>query len=258
MSQQRSLWLIVLALTVTACSSQPMLPTPPPSNDGAPMVFVPAGAFTMGSDILPAERPIHVVTLNAFWLDRYEVTNALYRKCVATGACQPPEATSTDRGNDYNDPAQSDFPIAQVTWAEAEQYCQWAGKRLPSEAEWEKAARGTDARIYPWGNTFDPALLNSAFNTNLKTTAVGSFPTGASPCGAMDMAGNVWEWVADWYDDHYYAQSLPDNPTGPITGTQKVARGGGYGGTDAVMRTSERRPLYPDDYGGYLGFRCAR
>jgi formylglycine-generating enzyme required for sulfatase activity len=219
------------------------------------MVFVPAGEFTMGSQIMPAERPIHTVNLDAFWIDSYEVTNALYHKCVESAACQPPQNTS---GGDYDDPAHGNFPVVQVIWADADQYCHWAGKRLPTEAEWEKAARGTDARIYPWGNTFDPALVNSAYNTNLKTTAVGSFPGGASPYGTMDMAGNVWEWVADWYDDHYYAQSPHDNPIGPITGTYKVARGGGYGGTEAVMRTSQRRTLYPDDYGGYLGFRCAR
>lgn len=255
MFPRKSLWLFVVTLALAACASQPIPPTPPPSNDGAAMVFVPAGEFTMGSQIMPAERPIHTVNLGAFWIDTYEVTNALYHKCVEAGACQPPQNTS---GGDYDDPAHSNFPVVQVMWADADQYCQWAGKRLPTEAEWEKAARGTDARIYPWGNTFDPALVNSAYNTNLKTTAVGSFPGGASPYGAMDMAGNVWEWVADWYDDHYYTQSPHDNPTGPITGTHKVARGGGYGGTEAVMRTSQRRTLYPDEYGGYLGFRCAR
>jgi formylglycine-generating enzyme required for sulfatase activity len=221
------------------------------------MVFVPAGEFTMGSQVLEAEKPIHTVYLDAFWIDTYEVTNALYKQCVDAGVCEPHQgAIST--GSDYNDPTHSNFPVTQVTWADGERYCEWAGKRLPTEAEWEKAARGTDARVYPCGKTFDPALLNSAFNNNLHTTAVGSFPGGASPYGAMDMAGNVWEWVADWYDDHYYAQSPRDNPKSPEEGTQKIARGGGYGGTDAVMRTSQRRVLYPDDYGGWLGFRCAR
>ena len=222
------------------------------------MVFVPAGEFTMGSQILPDEQPVHTVNLNAFWIDTYEVTNALYHQCVAAGGCGLPQGTSTASGGSYDDPAQSNYPVTQVTWADADQYCQWAGKRLPTEAEWEKAARGTDARIYPWGNTFNAAWVNSAFNGDLHTTAVGRYPAGASPYGALDMAGNVWEWVADWFDDYYYAQSPHDNPTGPASSRLKVARGGGYGGTDAVMRASQRRSMYPDEYGGFLGFRCAR
>jgi len=257
MSPRELSWPFVLALELVACAVKPMPPTPPTSNDGAAMVFIPAGEFTMGSQILAAEKPIHTIYLDAFWMDTYEVTNVLYKKCVDAGACQPPQGSSSSGGS-YTDPAHKDLPITQVIWADADLYCKWAGKRLPTEAEWEKAARGTDARIYPWGNTFDPALLNSAFNSDLQTRAVGSFPAGASPYGAMDMAGNVWEWVADWFDDHYYARSPHDNPKGPEDGRQKVARGGGYGGTDAVMRTSQRRELYPDEYGGWLGFRCAR
>ena len=249
------LWPFVLVVLLSACASKP---TPPLSNDGAAMVFVPAGEFTMGGQILPDEQPVHTVNLNAFWIDTYEVTNALYHKCVEAGGCQPLQNASTTSGSSSDDPAQSNHPVTQIAWTEADQYCKWAGKRLPTEAEWEKAARGTDARTYPWGNTFDATLVNSAYNGDLHTTAVGSYPAGASPYGALDMAGNVWEWVADWYAENYYTQSPRDNPTGPASGRLKVARGGGYGGTEAVMRGAQRRSMYPDEFGGFLGFRCAR
>ena len=219
------------------------------------MVFVPAGEFTMGSQIMPAEQPTHTVNLNAFWIDTYEVTNALYHKCVEAGACQPPQNTSN---GDYDDPAYGNFPVVQVIWADADQYCRWAGKHLPTEAEWEKAARGTDARIYPWGNTFDPALVNSAYNTNLKTTAVGSFPGGASPYGAMDMAGNVWEWVADWYAVNYYALYQRNNPKGPSTGQYRVVRGGSWLGDASRSRASLRFGFTPITSHFDLGFRCAK
>jgi len=253
MSFKQSIYVTVLVLALAGYAQQSSSPTPPKSKDGAPMVFVPAGDFTMGSLVQKVESPVHTVYLDGFWIDTYEVTNARYKACEDAGGCQP--HLSDDY---YKDPSHSDYPVGQIIWDDAQTYCKWAGERLPTEAEWEKAARGTDARIYPWGNTFDPARLNSAFNSDLQATAVGSFPAGASPYGAMDIAGNVWEWVADWYDEIYYSQSPRDNPQGPASGVQKVARGGGYGGTDAVMRTTQRRELWPDERGAWLGFRCAR
>jgi formylglycine-generating enzyme required for sulfatase activity len=236
------------------------IPTPPITLDGAPIVFVPAGEFTMGGDLLPNQRPIHTVSLDAFWIDRYEVTNMLFQKCVAAQHCQTPSEIYSDRHPNgyYNNPEFADFPMASVAWADADQYCRWAGKRLPTEAEWEKAARGSDARLFPWGNTFDPDRANSAFNLDLVTTAVDSHPTGASPYGAQDMAGNVWEWVADWYDETYYTRSPNLNPSGPLTGTLRVARGGGYGSYDTILRSTTRRELSPDDRASFIGFRCAR
>ncbi|HTP07315.1 MAG TPA: SUMF1/EgtB/PvdO family nonheme iron enzyme, partial [Anaerolineae bacterium] len=216
--------LLCVILVGVACNSTPGTPIPPATADGAPMVLVPAGEFTMGSDLLPNERPIHTVQLNAFWIDQSEVTNESYAKCVAAQQCPPPvEGYSTQHPDGYfANSKYSNFPAANVNWSEADRYCQWAGKRLPTEAEWEKAARGTDARKFPWGNTFDPARANSALNLDLITTAVDSHPNGASPYGAVDMAGNVWEWVADWYDETYYTRSPQANPTGPLTGTMRI------------------------------------
>ncbi len=247
----------LIVLLITACNSAP---TPPVTTDNAPLVYVPAGEFTMGSDLLPNEGPIHTVYLDAFWIDQHEVTNAQYRQCVTAQQCPAPVEGYSDRHQSgyYGNPEFDNFPVAYTGWAEADQYCRWAGKRLPTEAEWEKAARGTDAREFPWGNTFDATRANSALNIELVTTSVDSHPGGASPYGAVDMAGNVWEWVADWYDETYYAQSPHANPTGPVTGTMHIVRGGGYGGYDAAQRTSLRRDLDANERVPYVGFRCAR
>lgn len=217
------------------------------------MVFVPPGEFTMGNTILADEMPVHKVTLDAFWMDKYEVSNGAFLVCVRAGSCaQPPAGSSAGK------PATDIYPVTLVSWQDALDYCTWAGKRLPTEAEWEKAARGADGRIYPWGNKFDQDLVNSAYNLNLKTVPVDQFPKGVSPYGAFNMAGNVWEWTADWYAEDYYQNSPKNNPAGPASGQFRVARGGGYGGTEAVMRTAKRRYISPDETGGYLGFRCAK
>ncbi len=166
------------------------------------------------------EEPIHQVYLDAFWIDQTEVTNVMYSKCVQDGKCNPPTSTKSYTRADYSGNSQFDnYPVIFISWHDADTYCSWADRRLPTEAEWEKAARGTDARAYPWSN--DPPntdLLNykHAFED---TTAVGQFPKGASPYGALDMAGNVWEWTADWYGETYYAVSPESNPSGPESGT---------------------------------------
>jgi len=213
----------------------------------------------MGSDLEPNEQPIHTVMLDAFWIDKYEITNGLYRKCVAAQVCKAPPGGYSGRHLDgyYSNPIYDNFPVAYVGWNEGDQYCRWAGKRLPTEAEWEKAARGTDARLFPWGNTFDGERANSALRNELNTTAAGTYPNGASPYGAEDMSGNVWEWVADWYGDDYYAESPAINPGGPATGEMKILRGGGYGGYDSALRTSIRRESPTYESTAYIGFRCA-
>jgi len=205
-----SAWLLQTP-TVTPTSSPTQTPvistaTPPTLTPLPTMVYVPAGEFIMGSDEGDSdEQPVHTVYLDAFYIDKYEVTNAQYRRCVEAGAYSLPH--STDR---YTDPNYAEYPVVYVDWYQAEAYCRWAGKRLPTEAEWEKAARGTEGRIWPWGNAFDGSKVNSCdkncpYDYNdasvddgyADTAPVGSYPAGASPCGALDMAGNVWEWVAD-------------------------------------------------------------
>ena len=223
-------------------------------KDGAVYLYVPAGEFVMGSaDSDPvakgAEKPQHRVFLDGFWIMQTEVTNAMYARCVEVGDCTPPE----DWGR--KDSSYADHPVVYVDWTQANAYCAWAGGRLPTEAESEKAARGTDGRKYPWGNSA-PDCGKAQYGACGETTVpVGSKPAGASPYGVLDMAGNVWEWCQDWYDVDYYASSPQHNPPGPSTGRLRVVRGGAWPfGTAAPAATREGYPAYyrlPD-----LGFRC--
>ena len=238
--------------------------------DGMEMVYVPAGEFLMGSpegEGSDDEHPQHTVYLDAFWIDKTEVTNTMYQKCVAAGACSP----NHDIGADLGGPQQ---PVVGVSWHDANAYCQWADRRLPTEAEWEKTARGTDGRTYPWGNEWDVAStrrLNFADkNTNYdwadksaddgfqRTAPVGSYSSGACPYGALDMAGNVWEWVVDWYDSNYYASSPTRNPAGPDSGQSRVLRGGSWYYGQNFVRSAYRYVGYSPGYRlGDIGFRCA-
>jgi len=228
-------------------------------------VLVPAGEFSMGSEEYDDEKPRHQVYLDAFYIDKYEVTTAHFQQFVqATG-----HRTQAERGGDsatWRAPRGSgssiagleQHPVVQVSQDDAKAYCTWAGKRLPTEAEWEKAAWGTDGRTYPWGNQFDSRQGNFE-GKNHGTVPVGSYEEGKSPYGAYDMAGNVWEWVADWYDENYYRNSPARNPQGPVSGDKAVRRGCGWAANKALdVRAPTRDWRAPAGWYGNVGFRCAK
>jgi sulfatase modifying factor 1 len=222
-------------------------------DDGAEMVLVPAGEFWMGGEDGAAdEKPRHRVVLDAFHIDTHEVTNALYRKFMDATGRPAPDYWSDGR---FNEPQQ---PVVGVSWHDAEAYCRWAAKRLPTEAEWEKTARGTDGRKYPWGEQWGASRANSTETGRGRAAPIGSFPGGVSPYGAQDMAGNVWEWVADWYDPDYYGRSPERNPKGPDSGSARVLRGGSWLNDPFSLRAAHRGLSTPDDRYDDVGFRCAR
>ena len=277
--------------THSPSQSQPSLPITvepeigkeyhPSGTKGGPMVYVPSGNYWMGSsaddalrecqkyrsdclrDWFISEEPKHMVYLDAFYIDKYEVTQADYRECVSIGSCKQ---------NSNNDGFMGDRqPVVGVGWYDANTYCEWAGKRLPTEAEWEKAARGTDGRNFPWGNEFDSKKANFCDKNCManwaykklddgysKTAPVGSYPTGASPYGAMDMSGNAAEWVNDWYDNQYYKISSEQNPKGPASGSVRVVRGSTWLSLPNFLRSSTRYSLTPDERSSNVGFRCSR
>jgi formylglycine-generating enzyme required for sulfatase activity/serine/threonine protein kinase len=231
-------------------------------KDGMTMVFVPAGEFTMGSgNGEEDEKPVHQVYLDAFWIDQTEVTNAMYAKCVDAGVCkEPTDIISFSRSSYYGNSEFDDYPVLYVDWEQAYAYCSWADGRLPTEAEWEKAAHGTGGKTYPWGENISCDKANYKESCVGDTTKVGSYPDGIGPYGVYDMAGNVWEWVNDWYGETYY-QSLPSsNPLGPDSGQYRVLRGGSWGSNDYFAHSTDRFRYYPSDsnYSRFVGFRCVR
>ncbi len=305
--------LLCLTLTVgvacrgaTQTNGSPPQPTVQPTAPPAPtepvqasavsgMVIIPAGAFTMGASVperlmalqfgwsqdwllrmaglIESAGPTHQVVLDAYRIDRHEVTNEQYEAFL--------DATGYPLPRFWNQPSLNadNQPVTGVSWHDAQTYCSWTGKRLPTEAEWEKAARGTDGLAYPWGEVWDSAMLRSAEGVAGRAMAnyhewtlwrsgsmsdggpapVGSYPGGASPYGVLDMAGNVWEWVADWYDPEYYSTALEENPSGPASGVARVLRGGAWDVPSVVAFTWFREIFIPPDYNGsaVVGFRCA-
>jgi formylglycine-generating enzyme required for sulfatase activity len=225
------------------------------SKDGMTEVYIPAGEFIMGSgEDLLSDFPKHRVYLDAYWMDKLEVTNAMYAKCFGAGVCSHPALYNTY----YDVWAYRDYPVVYVNWYQADQYCRWVGRSLPTEAQWEKAARGTDGRRYPWGDQLpNPRLVN--FNLSLIGEPVPAYryPMGASPYGVLNMAGNVREWIADWYGEFYYQSSPYRDPTGPATGTQRSLRSGSYAEDQQQISVYTRFKHLPDSAGLSRGFRCA-
>ncbi|MFV2044472.1 MAG: SUMF1/EgtB/PvdO family nonheme iron enzyme [Anaerolineales bacterium] len=242
-------------------------------TDGVRLVYVLKGEFSMGAgdsdpDASSNEKPEHTAFLDAFWLDQAEVTNRMYRQCVNAGACDSPA-----RRSEFDQPDLTDHPVVWVSRRDAEDYCQWAGRRLPTEAEWEKAARGAEGRTFPWGSGAVAGHLLNFADVNLNeewadpsvddgfeySSPVGNYAAGASPYGALDLAGNVWEWVSDWFDPQYNLDSTADNPAGPASspaGTYTV-RGGSFLSDARNVRAAYRYGYSPDTSAADLGFRCA-
>jgi len=216
------------------------------------LVYIPRGQFIMGGD--GEDNPEHTVALDAFWIYRNEVTNDMYRLCVATGACTPP--AELEDIPDYTEPTLKDRPVVGVNWGQAQDYCTWMNNRLPTEAEWEKAARGTDGKTYPWGETQPTCQLANLQNCFGRTADILLYPEGKSFYEAFDMAGNVQEWTADWYLSNYYAQSPTENPLGPESGEVRSLRGSSFLSNAEVLPAAHRSFLEPQMVEPDLGFRC--
>lgn len=238
-------------------------------KDGAPMILIPAGPFLMGSnDGLPNERPEHTVTLNAFYIDQFEVTAGRYQKFIESAKHDLPPTWDDEAAH-----AMGDLPAVGMSWMDAAAYCKWAGRRLPTEAEWEKAARGTDGRRYPWGHMqpfvdianynrgvwVSEAITLVPVNSGLEGMSVrhGLKEGGKSPYGLFHMAGNAAEWVADWYERDFYQKSPDKNPIGPASGEKRVMRGGSWADLPTALRVTARFSAEPDFEERTIGFRCA-
>lgn len=229
---------------------------------GQRMALVPAGTFIMGSNLGSTDqRPVHDIFLDSYYIDVNEVTNDQYAAFLSDVGTRPYSGTLIALSNNVwrVELLSGSLPVVDVNWLDADAFCRWRGGRLPTEAEWEKAARGTDGRAFPWGNGFETNRGNFR-DESFRVLPVGTFPQGASIYGVMDMSGNVWEWVNDWYDASYYSESPFENPIGPFDGLDKVRRGGSVvdsGSASILLRVSNRNAISPFYSDSVIGFRCA-
>jgi formylglycine-generating enzyme required for sulfatase activity len=240
--------------------------------DGAIEVLIPAGEFFFGCDpqhnggfeCLPDELPLEKQYLETFAIDKFEVTNVQYARCVAAGACEQPVYTySATRESYYDNPAYADYPVSAISWDEAYAYCTWVGGRLPTEAEWEKAARGETMRAYPWGNEEPNCNLANSRDDRMgacvgDTAPVGSYPLGASPYGVMDMAGNVWEWVMDYYVHDYSGHLINLDPLTEGVVYKRIIKGGSFDYNSYTMRIAYNSDHTENERNISFGFRCMR
>ncbi len=287
----KNILFMVFALPLAGCIStanvvQPSLSTSNNTSIAEDMLLIEAGSFLMGADdkdiqITKAlhakqgmpfpydcedERPKRDVYLDAFLIDRHELTVAQYAECIRSGACAPPKAKINDKRCNWLSGRSGKHPVNCVEWQQAHNYCVWAGKRLPTEAEWEKAARSSDGRLYPWGDnppTCELAVWGDAERADGcgqdGTWPVCSRPQGMSRGALCDMAGNVWEWVSDWYADDYYKKATGRNPSGPLKGKHKIGKGGSWHTSEpGGLRCSGRYSLDPKVQENFVGFRCAK
>lgn len=265
--------------TPTPVPTEPPTPTPEPliTETGSRMVLIPGGIFRMGDDESEDadQRPSHLIRLDPYFIDETEVTNGEYKQCVDAGVCSPPaSANATYHEAYFGDPTFDDYPVIFVSWFDAETFCTWRGARLPSEAEWEKAAGFEPEEAlkfrFPWGDEFDGTRLNycdancprdfadvAVDDGHRDTAPVGSYANGRSPSNIYDLSGNVMEWVADWYDARYYEVSSDTNPLGPLEGTARVIRGGSWLSPEDSVHTTSRDSFDPSVARANLGFRCA-
>jgi formylglycine-generating enzyme required for sulfatase activity len=222
-------------------------------KDSVVVVKVPAGEFLMGSGEGQGERqerPQHGVQVSEFLIDKLEVTwRQLRRYAEASGTPLPPAPAWGH---------EEDYAASNVLWSEAQAYCEWVGGRLPTEAEWEKAARGTDGRLYPWGETWDADRCNSIEGGPHRPRSAGSYTTCVSPYGVLEMSGGVWEWCGDWYGEGYYAESAAQDPTGPPAGSLRVLRGGSWLNQGLWLRPAYRHRNDPSSRNVHHGFRCVQ
>ncbi|MFZ5910007.1 MAG: SUMF1/EgtB/PvdO family nonheme iron enzyme [Chloroflexota bacterium] len=255
----------VLSSAVTSAPSVPPESTYIDSK-GTEMALIPSGEFTMGrSDLKPKdqqqnEKPAHAVFLKDYYIDKYEVTNGAYKICVQAGECKAPYSLNSSARTKgyYSNPDYANFPVIFVDWFMARDYCKWRGVRLPTEAEWEKAARSTNDKHFPWGGNTIVCAFAQYGACGKDTVEVGSHPDGISPYGVHDLSGNVWEWVSDWYQYDYYEISPREDPQGPASGIYRVARGGAWNSESIQLWVTYRNRFYPN-YNAYnLGFRCAK